>query len=311
MSRLDKWHDTFASIITQIEYNGINRPADLSLHSGQRAVQQALQMLTAAHDGLTAIWYWSPESQYLLSGNDSMSLSRLNGARFNMLEPSRGRDISETLLSGESMLVFDTQLSKKAVLFPFAMTSSITLIFELEANALIDVLDRLLDGNAGCARVVRLDGTPLITVSNGLDFETVISAFDECLIAADAREYAVFCAHSRDPFSSMARFITRVDGARFSILCVRESRVSAMLRVQQTLTMLIGCMLSLGLLATVGVAYKLYKPIRTIRASMERRELYPDIQAEDTPDDYEYIESCLDNVIANNRHLIGILASHA
>lgn len=308
LSHLEAWHTTFGSVITQLNYNDSLRNADISQISGMHTLQKILHMLTAAHEGLDHIWYWVPGSTLLLSADDSLTLDRLNHDRFEVEE---AMPISDALQAGQVVQAFDRYSASRYLLFPYpcyytekADVQKTLVVFQVKEDIFRRELQNLVGERGGSATLYGAGGVPLLTISQNAPQEA-----PEALTPQPFEPgYEAYSTHSSLLMSRRIVISSRITGSVWTLGLERVSQLTGMLRFQQMLLVLIILVLGLGFFATVVFTYNLYKPISSIRTAISREQMPSEIE---TDDDYEYIESCLEHIINDNRQLKSIAQRHA
>ncbi len=308
MEHLQIWVDAFRRIVAQLVGDDSLDPNGLGAYSGQSALQTKLRLLTASHSGLESIWYKLPEEDRFLSGDDSLSVDRLNASRFTPPEGlEAGQTLYDALLAGEIVVSHDRYRGRDCLLFPYFFTLNAKrtmLVFELGLESIRSDLQGLWGNSRGVARLRSPSGRTLLRLPG--DYDGVFAAAAACPQGMD------------EPFATLAQYqgslpngeliiSTSAAAKDWAIDLVCINNLVSRFRVMQSVALLLMTVFLLGCCVCVVLTVRLYKPIRSIRASISGASALPD---EAYADDYDYIESSIELINSDNRQLRTALHAH-
>lgn len=312
IARLEKWSETCESILTQLSSGDILRQ-DLSLYSHQTELQQSLHQLTVAHNGLSYIWYYMPQSDRFLSGDDSLTAERMNSGRFVFLGELSGPSALESLLNGQSLRAYDYQNNSNCVLLPYSFNlyhqdgiHRHLIVFQIRQEYLNQELQNAMGISSGLVSLYDANHELLASIQQGAQISASVD--DAAMQAFDILSYSVYGCSWND--GEHLRFAIKTRGQHWTMegLYQDTSGTASMLSIQQRLLLLCASLFAIGMIAAIIIIYRLYRPVRTLRATASQLEWQD--ASEPIEDDYEYIESCIDHIAIDNAGLKEKLRQH-
>lgn len=308
LEHLQIWTDAFRRIVAQLVGDDSLDPNSLSAFSGQSALQTKLRLLTASHSGLEYIWYKLPEEDRFLSGDDSLSIDRLNANRFTVPEDlASGKTLYDTLLAGEVVVSHDRYRGRDCLLFPYFFTLNAKrtmLVFELCVENIRSDLQGLWGNSRGMVRLRSSSGRTLLYLPDG--YEGAFTAAATCPQGM-SEPFATLAQYQGSLPNGQLIISTSAAARDWAIDLVCINNLVSRFRVMQSVALLLMAVFLLGCCVCIVLTVRLYKPIRSIRACISGASSLPDEAYED---DYDYIESSIELINSDNRQLRTALHAH-
>lgn len=311
MDHLQAWPKTFERIVTQLVGDNTLSRNRLMLYSEQHRLQEKLRLLTAAHGGLECIWYQLPDDRGMISGDDALSIDRLNDARFLPLEEQSQRTIYERLQAGEILPLYDRYKGRECLLYPCFILSAdrrnpqkTLIVFELNLRSIASELEGLLGAAQGTIRLRDASGKALIQYSASYS-----GAFERTALCeqGSAEQYMVTSGCEGSLLAKRHLLFSSVATDQWAIDLISISNLLRRFQVMQSVALLMMVVLMFGCAVCIVLFMRMYKPIRSIRASIENAAMLTDA---DIDDDYNYIESSIEQISGDNRQLRLMLNAH-
>lgn len=313
MENLQNWPVTFERVVTLLVGDSSINLSKLHLYSQQSALQSRLQLVTFAHTGLDNIWYELPDGMGFLSGNDALSIPRMNGQRFHVNDFGDAQDNStslyDRLCNGEILSVFDQYNGHNCLLYPMLIHPPQTnqqtlLVFEVNLDTIIHELETLFGTFPGMVRLRTANGQVLCQLSQAYAGE-----FADPLPCPQSlsEPYAVWTSSQGGLLQGKHIILTSVANYLWAIDLISLNDMLGHFQVMQSVSLLLMIVLVLGFCVCIGLTLRLYQPIRSIRDSLSGIGSTTD---ENTIDDYEYIESSIELLSSDNQQLRSLLLEH-
>lgn len=308
MDDLQDWLTAFDQIVMQLVGDNELARDRLHLYSEQSNLQHRLTLMIVAHTGLKNIWYQLPNDMGFISGNDSLSVSRMNEHRY-LDESNTGRTVYERLLNGEKLSLYDRQSLQNSLFYPVFVGNGsgggqLMIVFELKMQAITDVLENLLGTFPGKVRLRSADGQMLTAIANQYDGEF---ASPLACTQTISEPYAVWSECRGGMLQGEHVIFTSVAAQQWAIDLISVNNLMGSFQVMQSVTLMLMLVFVLGCLVCLTLTVRLYKPIRSLRDTLSSVN---DAADEALVDDYDYIESSIELISTNNRHLRRMLQEH-
>lgn len=312
MDHAQGWLANFNRMVTQLVSDDTFHPEELVFYSEQNLLQKRLQLLAGGQSGLANIWYPLPSGS-LISGTDVLSIKRLNEDRFTANEPDPGDEpIYTRLFMGEVLSVRDRYVGRNYLLIPYFFQTlqnrelqTEMLIFQVDQQVFLKELEALWNVNPGRVRLRARDG------------RVILSSDHDC---AEEFSVAAACTDSTNaPYTTLSESLGSIWRPHSVIACsvaayhwaidfVGVSNLLGRFHVIQLVMLLLIAVFVLGCGVCALCVARLYKPLRSLRDSLNDAAM-PQRDCE-YGDAYDYIESSIECIRADNEQMRQQLAQH-